>query len=531
MFDLIIKNGEKESYIKVNGNKLEGFNVQNGIVSCLTEEEVTIINLLKLSEDKSYLGQDNGYDVYLDHISGLKHYFKDGVEDFRETWLNNGEDALIYKSDKLHKFIDEVRNMPLKYKKKTAISIVYLIMASSFLGFQIHKNCNFSKESLVAYLDIALNNYSPVTYEQIEQYILENDNLTEEEREITNNEKLLRDVIPYYENTNMSALLHAKFADLQVNYFYKESSIVGYYNATKLNRIYINEYHNEKARYDCKAHEYIHLLQSSYNYLYLKEASAELISYEYYDKCVLNSYEKPVENLKLLMEIIGPEPIWELNFGDNDSKFINIIKTYLPQEKALELLNLLKKKPDEEREFNEKITSLLKELYEKKYNENMEENTIIFNILTKNINNRYYFNSDLIEIEAPYKTYNAETFTTFNIYTFSNNDIPNIQNDILNEECNELFMLSKKKLQMQTINDLTKEIIDEYGIIFYYHGKEIDSNSFDLTEYENSTIKWQGEIKTQNSSVEIKAYFPTIYESFPDQRIGEKSLQSKSRSF
>lgn len=113
MFDIIIKNGKKESYIKLNGNKLEGFNAQNGVVTPLTIEEVNSINLLNLSDNKSYLGQDNDYDIYIDNISGLKHYFKDGKEDFEATWEHNGEDALLYSGDK-SKDEDEVKTFKLK---------------------------------------------------------------------------------------------------------------------------------------------------------------------------------------------------------------------------------------------------------------------------------------------------------------------------------------------------------------------------------------------------------------------------------
>ena len=91
MFDIIIKQGKKESFIKLNDNKLEGFTVFNGNIFSLTGEEVNCINLLKLSENKEYLGKDNEYDVYLDNNSGLKHYFKNGREDIEVTWIHNGE--------------------------------------------------------------------------------------------------------------------------------------------------------------------------------------------------------------------------------------------------------------------------------------------------------------------------------------------------------------------------------------------------------------------------------------------------------
>lgn len=321
---------EKKSYIKLNGNKIEGFSALNGVVTPLTIEEVNTINLLKLSDDKSYLGKENDYDIYVDNISGLKHYFKDDKEDLEVTWENNGEDALLYKDDKLDNIKNELKSIPLKDKMIFLSRIAYLIVSVSFLAFSIQYNpssnkSHSSQEYNIEYGDnvsLIINTdeiWENVTCEQIETCIKDNENLTEEEKEIYGNKKLLQDVVSYYENTNMNVLMPLKYDELQTEYYYEENEFDAYYDITQPNKIFVNTYYDEKYFYDNKVHEYVHLLQSSYIYTYIIEASAEVISFEYDDRCTIDSYLNAVKNLKILMEIVGPEPIWKLNFSGDDT--------------------------------------------------------------------------------------------------------------------------------------------------------------------------------------------------------------------
>ena len=55
-------------------------------------------------------------------------------------------------------------------------------------------------------------------------------------------------------------------------------------------------------------HEYIHLLQVNYDYRVLTEGSANIICEELFDQSKV-SYPLEVSYTKILMEIIGPEPI------------------------------------------------------------------------------------------------------------------------------------------------------------------------------------------------------------------------------
>lgn len=546
MFDIIIRNGKKDSYIKLNGNKLEGFNVLNGDTSPLTEEEVNTINLLKLSEDKSYLGQDNGYDIYVDNVSGLKHYFKDGKEDFEATWANNGEDGLIYKGDKLNK--SQVKKISLKSKTLLISSVSFLIISVSNFALNVqaddvNKGNDISYETEVTkpnYTD-NIEYYAPVTALQIEKYVEENDNLTTEEKEIYGNKKLLEDIVPYYENTNMNVLIPLKFDGLQTEYFYAMPEENGnftaaYYDPLIPNRIFVNtyvditqpnkilEYLNNKSKdfYDRKAHDYIHLLQLSFEYMYITEASAEIISCEYDDECINVSYIEPVKNTKILMEMIGPEPIWKLNFSGDDTDLVNTIRAYLDEEKASKLISLLKENPSETKieNLDLNITDLLSQMYTNMYGEDIRTNPFIDCLLGNGeMHGRYYFNSDLIETEIPYTK--VQNFYFWHAYAASNTVNPNVLEGIQSPSSEELYILFKNDIAVDNICDITGDFLANNEVKFYYHGEEIDFDSINSEKYKNVPITYQGDVFLEGNEVN---YYPTIYESFPDQRINQKEF-------
>lgn len=556
MFDIIIKQNKKESYIKFEDTKIKGFNVQNGVVTPLTIEEVNIINLLKLGDDKSYLGKENDYDVYLDNISGLKHYFKNSKEDIEATWLYNGEDALIYKDFILEKSRDKVKKIKLKNSTLIISSIFFCsIVASSIIitsrttySSVISNNSNFntirenstiSENSTVSENsaeEITLPSNDIVTLEQIQFYIDNNDKLTEEEKEMVNNTKLLEDIIPYYENTNMNVLIPLKFNELQVFYYYaepkKDENTNGYvgveaafYSPLTPDKLYVNTYFGKENRYDDKVHEYVHLLQVEHECRYIIEASAEIISCEYDAKCVNNAYREPVKNTKILMEMIGPKPIWKVCFSGDETDLVNAIKANLEEEKANKLIDLLKEKPgsDQIENLDTDITALLSEMYTNMYGEDMKTNPFI-NCLLGNgqMHSRYYFNSDFIEKEIPYTK--EQNFNFWPTYSVSNIPVLDVLNDIENPNSEILYILFKDNVKVGSINDFTSDFLEENEVKFYCQGKEISFDSIDLEKYKNIPINYQGDIMLEEKKVN---YYPSILELFPDQRISEKEVYIK----
>lgn len=558
MFDIIIKQGKKESFIKLNDNKLEGFTVFNGNIFSLTGEEVNCINLLKLSENKEYLGKDNEYDVYLDNNSGLKHYFKNGREDIEVTWIHNGEDALIYKGNNKK---EQVKKILLKRGTLTTIIIssmlFFSILSNNVLEAKENKSYEVPYETTVEnkvpekeIIDTISLESMPITVFRIEKLIEENNKLTEEEKELAGNTKLLEDIVPYYENTNMNVLIPLKFDDLHVKYYYREpekkqnenkdnNGYVGvesaFYSELIPDTLFVNTYFGTEDRYDDKAHEYIHLLQVSHEYNYISEACAEIISSEYDEKCVYDAYSNPVKNTKILMEIVGPKPIWKLNFNGEDTDLVNIIRTNLEEEKANELIKLLKEKPgkDQIEGLDTDITDLLSQMYQNMYGEDMKSNPFIDCLLGNGkMYNRYYFNSDFIEKEAPYTKEIISTlpadYTFWYVYVFSSdyyfNPEIDIKDYIYNKDIDIVFMLSKNQLQFNDIKAITEDIFEKNEIKFYYHGEEFTKDNFDLSNYENIPFKLLGGINPEVQQEEKITYYPTIYELFPDQRIGEKEF-------
>ncbi len=191
--------------------------------------------------------------------------------------------------------------------------------------------------------DYQLKHAEPITYDTVSTLIENSKELNDDEKIALKNEKLLNDVIPYYNGTNMDFIATKCFHNIHFKYYnkYKEDNnnektkileTVGYYIRTNPNEINIKRDLTPEEEFDTKCHEYIHLLQAKHKYIYIVEACAEIISTEYYDTS-LDKYEKAIINTKILLEIVGPEPIWKLNFAGDDTELVSIINENLEPKK------------------------------------------------------------------------------------------------------------------------------------------------------------------------------------------------------
>ena len=400
MYDIIIKNGEKESFIKIVNGYLEGIKVCNGLVTKIDEEDLKILNLLKLGDNKIYIGKVDEWEVILDQKSGLKHFFNEGKEDIERFFNVNARDGLIYSKNIKDK--KSILKEVLKFNLFDGIIVTCEVVVAAFILNNILALGN------MAYFNYRVKVAEPFTYETAYDYIANNDNLGEKDKNILNNEKLLQDIIPYYNGTNMDYIIVKRFDDLHYSYYEKDAddkknnkTTIGYYSWLVPNRINIKENLSEEKEQAAKCHEYVHLLQSSYVYGYITEASAEIIAAEYYGTH-LTSYVDACRNLKILMEIGGPEMIWKLNFGGDDTALVNLIESNLDKEKAQKLLELLKLDPYSSKTMDKDIEDLLGELYYNVYKQDMAEDIYIANLRKMNLRDRYYFNSDLITKKVPF---------------------------------------------------------------------------------------------------------------------------------
>lgn len=446
MFDAIIIDGKKESYLKLDNNKITGFTLINNVISNITPEDIEILNYLKLSNNKTYIGKQNEYDVFLDNESNLTHFFKDNKEDLKKFYDYNGKDFILYKQDNSNNKQKNVIVIEIKSKKSKAIVNILIglnlltSITCSIISYNNNTNANLNIDNNSNV--IVIEHSEPITYEQIDYYLNDSNYITTEDKELFNNEKLLNDVIPYYNGTNMDYLITKKMEDLKIVYYYEPLSedyhTTGYYNTMEPNVININVNASEAKQQKTKGHEYIHLLQSVHiplNYLYLSEASAELINYEYYGY-EIDYYKNETKNLKILLEIVGPEPIWELNFAGDDTKLKNIIENNLEEKDSKRLLYLLNQKPKSLDNIDLEIENLLNKLYKNIYKEDIVNNTCIIAIKEDRLKYKYYFNSEKIEEHTPYYAIpiNEETDYVFkvldlpNIYeTFPDQKIDNLQ--------------------------------------------------------------------------------------------------------
>ena len=153
---------------------------------------------------------------------------------------------------------------------------------------------------------------------------------------------------------------------------------------------------------DSKSHEFIHLLQDNNYFYYIREASAEIISNEYYGSSV-DSYQEEVKRVKVLMEIIGSNPIWNVNFSGSEEKlqeFTDILYNNLSFDEYDKIIDILTTSPgyktDEEmKTINEEFDRILASLYRNIYQEPIENNEIIQYLYNTGSNeydqSRHYF--------------------------------------------------------------------------------------------------------------------------------------------
>lgn len=128
-------------------------------------------------------------------------------------------------------------------------------------------------------------------------------------------------------------------------------------------------------------HEYIHLLQVNYDYRVLTEGSANIICEEFFDQPKV-SYPLEVRYTKILMEIIGPEPIWRYNFEENSQALEEAIKPYLEDGEYKTLMQILNTNTEVFPNHLENLNNLLKKLYYNKYGKAIYEDDHLKALLT-----------------------------------------------------------------------------------------------------------------------------------------------------
>ena len=380
-------------FLHLDNNDLSIIHTNSTNTEYLSKEKAKDLFRTLLSSKLSFLEKENDYDVYLDEANN-RRYFKNGKENYIMLFENNGVDAIYY-IDKINK---NNTNIPKRYKF-IVNSVVFSMILTSVLSIPLTGD--------IRYLDIGkrvISNAVTLTSDEMINLMKNSPYLNEEDTNILCNEDYLKFVLKYSDTNDRNFYLREKLHNINVKYYNKNYiDVIGYYQSLDINTIHIVEDLNvEKAkplRNNVMTHEFIHLTQCDCKYTYIIEASAELIKSEFYDIPIV-SYEELITRLKVLMEIIGTEPVLECIYKNDNTKLESEINNNLSIEEAKALKSLLTtgkvyKNIETTGNINYQIDMLLSKMYKNKTGNDIKDDAMICAIYSNQDNGRIYFNYNL----------------------------------------------------------------------------------------------------------------------------------------
>lgn len=410
----LINNVNYYTYVNVYQGKL------NYIVKCvdsdkyyyLNNKEIKVLFSKIFNYNKKYLEKTNDLDVFIDDDNN-KHYFKNGYENLEMFFNNNGTIALMNLNKKDNK---EKIEYPKLFKVSNIKEDISLILICTLIGLNTFclgaslKNTDLSFDNITKTITAPYHYYNNIDVNEMTDKINASTGLEEEDKDYLINEDLFNDILATTNRTRNQEL-REKINNVTKAYFTvkelkdeNKKNWAGFYNPLQPNIVHVRDSQQTKA---VTAHEFIHLLQDNNQYHFIREAATELMTEEYYGENT-NSYLEEIKYLKILMEIIGPKPIFDLCFKGNTINFENKIKELLNEEDTNELLNLFCVMPSNHENINE-VYKKIYDLLEKMYNKELKKDPLINTILTHpDYIKRGYFNKKYIEkcSEQPSYLYN-----------------------------------------------------------------------------------------------------------------------------
>lgn len=408
--------------------KIYGYIYENNHFYSLNEDIFKELNKLKIGSNTKKIGdyeKDNHvYDVILDLDTNLKHYFLNGKEDYN-LFINNFEDVIIADNKNI-KYTD---NLADKKRKNdvgalviTGIYMLTMLETGLFIDRFYSNSLEFDNYKS-QHISELMNNTPELTPEIISNLIKNNKNISDSDKEILLNNDFLEFACPYINKNKEYA---AKLYNIILpNFTIKEKDLEAALGSWDPDNYIINMNVNDIKQQcesysgdvyddvynDIMLHEFVHLFQVEYQYPFLYEASAEMISQEYvvsmsYASCV--SYPLEQKYIKILMEIIGSKPIAEYNFTGSIEPIKKELELYLSESEINKLFELfkynsnyvLKNITQEQFENNlHDIEKIYSKLYYNKYHCSMRGNSEINEYLDENSDiidysfNKYYFNN------------------------------------------------------------------------------------------------------------------------------------------
>ncbi len=415
MIAAIIENQETKSkeylYVKNENNILfyYGFSFIDNEITPIDKNIIQkIYNLFKLNEECIYIEDYLNYQVYLDKKNNIKHFIKNGVEDFLMLFDNNGQDIAVYnKSSDIEKNISKSKKIHIgKFIISISLNFIILmtiynmstpIIQAKLREGNVYNNLQY-KFSQIAY---SVSDYIGLDIKSIDSNqaleLIKNSDLPDDLKECFSNEDLINNIFPYYKNTDMEYLIKSKLQNLKLRVYEPTDKLItnpettdGFYIELAPNVLNVKNISKYK---ETAKHEFVHLLQSpNRKYIFLQEALAEIISEEYLDKKD-PVYGYCVMSVSLLMDTIGPKIIWETVFSGDDTNLKNVLKSNLDGSEYNELISYLTTPPQETVESCRKINEIISNLYKNINNQEIRENKNIFNEYGYHVK-RIYFNED-----------------------------------------------------------------------------------------------------------------------------------------
>ena len=389
-----IRENNINTTIYIDDKKYYGYRYIDNHVESV--DNLDVMKLFILSKDYTKLSKYQKYDVYLDNQTGLKHYFCNEIENINLLFSNNGIYAINYQG-KNHQLSD---NKIFNFHNR--LIICTLLGLTLALG-----SINLPAAKVVNSVNILINDYE---ISDIKKMIDSSPYLTTEEKEYLYNEQFINDYLDiinssYYEKNKVAECFQGISIVGYNNIEHDHQA--GYYSTNTPSTLYVKDYKSfDESKKGTLAHEYAHLNQTISGYNLIFEASADIITKEYFYQDYKFSYSTQVKLLKKMMEIIGPYPVWYYNFTGDFSKIEERVMPYLTPEEYQKFLNDLSFDYDNNETNKPKykeLNEILDNLYYAIYQEDIKEDEIITLIEKDNKNLvRYYFNQSMINEENSY---------------------------------------------------------------------------------------------------------------------------------
>lgn len=437
MLGAIVENQETKSkeylYLKNDNNTLfyYGFGfIDNKIIPIDKNIIQKIYSLFKNHDECVYIEDYLNYQVYLDKKNNIKHFIKNGVEDFVMLFNYNGQDITVYDTNDNN---EENNSHGKKFhigKYIVSVSLSFVILMGLFtitppiIQAKLYEG-NISNNLQYEFLQMA---YSVSDYVELDIHcinsneaidLIKNSNIPYELKESFANENLLNDIFPYYKNTSLEYTIKSKLKNLKLRiyeptdkYIIGTEATAGFYTDLAPNVLSVKK--GDKYKETAK-HEFIHLLQTDdRKYIFLQEALAEMVSVEYLDKAY-DTYDFCVMNVSMLMDTIGPKIIWETVFSGDDTNLVNILKNNLNEGEYKELISYLTSRPQESVESCQRINSIIATLYRNINNKEIRDDKNIYNERGFHIK-RIYFNEQKMTYDGVFldKDLFGESFVHIN---------------------------------------------------------------------------------------------------------------------